>query len=337
MRQFIEQALLHCLGLQSEDTVTVITDRETEKIGASLRETTSSLGGRPHYFVMEDFGARPRDGSSPLAFPSPIADAMRQSDISVYAATGKEGELASFRIPMIRIVQDSERIKHGHMPDVTEEVLRVGFGEDYQRVIDLTHRVYDALQGARSARVVTPAGSDFRAEFNPHYLWIPSDAIIKPGTFGNIPSGEVFTCVETCEGKVVIDGEVGDYLLARYGILHDNPVTLDVKNGRVVKVECSNKSLEGDVRKYMDVDENGNRIGEWSIGTNTNVKHFIGNLLIDEKFPGVHIALGSGYPKKTGATWDGKGHLDCIMLNPTVTVTYDRGERVILDRGNYRV
>ena len=238
---------------------------------------------------------------------------------------------------MINLVQDSERIKHGHMPGVTEEVLRVGFGEDYQTVIDLTHRVYDALQGARSARVVTPTGSDFRAEFNPGYLWIPSDAIIKPGTFGNIPSGEVFTCVETCEGKIVIDGEVGDYLLEKYGILRKNPITLHVENGRVVAIECSNKSLERDIRKYIEIDENGNRVGEWSVGTNTNVQNFIGNLLIDEKFPGVHIALGSGYPKKTRATWDGKGHLDCIMINPTVTVKYDSDEKVILDNGRYTV
>jgi leucyl aminopeptidase (aminopeptidase T) len=27
----------------------------------------------------------------------------------------------------------------------------------------------------------------------------------------------------------------------------------------------------------------------------------IGNLLQDEKFPGVHIALGHGYPEKTGS------------------------------------
>src|SRR3989344_3187443 len=194
MRKFIEQALKHCLGFQLGNTVTVITDKETEDIGASVRDVASDLGGKANYFLMEDFGDRPLNGKSPLAFPSDIATAMRTSDISVYAATGKEGELASFRIPMINLVQDSERIKHGHMPGVTEEVLRAGFGEDYQTVIDLTHRVYDALQGARSARVVTPTGSDFRAEFNPGYLWIPSDAIIKPGTFGNIPSGEVFTC-----------------------------------------------------------------------------------------------------------------------------------------------
>lgn len=340
MKQYIEQALLHCLGFQSGNTVTIITDRETEAIGALVRDVTNELSGKAHYFAMEDFGTRPEDGSTPLPFPSAIAQAMEQSDISVYAATGKQGELASFRIPMIGVVQNSGRIKHGHMPDVTEEALRVGFGEDYQGVIDLTHKVYTALQGARSARVTTPAGSDFHAEFNPHYLWIPSDAIIKPGTFGNIPSGEVFTCVETCQGRVVIDGEVGDYLLARYGILRDNPLTLYVEKGRVVDVACANKSLENDVRKYIQVDENGNRVGEWSIGTNTNVKQFIGNLLIDEKFPGVHIALGSGYPKKTGATWDGKGHLDCIMVNPTVTVRYDGSsgsERVILQNGNYNV
>lgn len=39
----------------------------------------------------------------------------------------------------------------------------------------------------------------------------------------------------------------------------------------------------------------------------------IGNLLQDEKFPGVHIAFGSPYPQSTGADWESEGHVDGIM------------------------
>lgn len=337
MKRFIEQALSQCLGFQIGDTVTIITDKETEKIGASLKDVTLESGGKTHYFLMEQFGDRPKDGSSPLKFPDDIAYVMKQSDISVYAATCKVGELSTFRIPMTRLVEESRKIKHGHMINVTGDVLRIGFGENYQRVIDLTHRVYEALQGAKHARVVTPAGTDFYAKFNPNHLWIPSDGIIKPGKFGNIPSGEVYTCVETCEGTVVVDGEVGDYLLARYGILRENPLTLNIEKGRVVNVSSKNKSLENDVRRYMDLDENGNRVGEWSIGTNTNVREFIGNMLLDEKSPGIHIALGSGYPNETKATWNGKCHLDCILINPTVTINYGNEDRTIFGNGIYNV
>jgi aminopeptidase len=44
-------------------------------------------------------------------------------------------------------------------------------------------------------------------------------------------------------------------------------------------------------------------VGEFAIGTNIGVRDVIGNILQDEKIPGIHIAFGNPYGAHTGADW----------------------------------
>ena len=81
------------------------------------------------------------------------------------------------------------------------------------------------------------------------------------------------------------------------------------------------------------MDENANRIGEFAMGTNMEVKKLVGRLLQDEKMPGVHVAFGHGYPEHTGCKWKSKAHLDAVLLKPTV---YVDGKKIMED-GNYLV
>ena len=331
IENYIRQALEICLTMKKNDVLLVITDNETEYLGQKFFSIGQSIApDKKHIYIkMEDLG--PRGGSEPLKLPENMKEILSEVDISLYAAQGKKGELASFRVPFLKMITLSGTIKHGHMPGLSEDILRYGFGEDYSRVVELTNNVYELVKNARSAHVETVLGTDLDVIFNPDYLWIPSDAIIQPGQYGNIPSGEVFTCVETCSGKVVIDGEVGDYLCAKYGILDDTPLEINIQNGRATNISCKNRELVNDIEEYFKIDENANRVGEFAIGTNINLKKFIGNLLLDEKYPGMHIAFGSGYPDKTGANWDGKAHLDCIITKPTITIDGSK----IMDKGNW--
>jgi aminopeptidase len=46
----------------------------------------------------------------------------------------------------------------------------------------------------------------------------------------------------------------------------------------------------------------------------------VGNLLQDEKFPGVHVAVGYPIPHETGADWTSDVHIDGVLKNVTVDV-----------------
>jgi aminopeptidase len=67
-----------------------------------------------------------------------------------------------------------------------------------------------------------------------------------------------------------------------------------------------------DFRAYTKTDENSDRVGEFAIGTNTAVHQVIGNILQDEKLPGLHLAFGHPYAEHTGATWSCPTHLDIV-------------------------
>jgi aminopeptidase len=316
------QAVVHCVRVKAGEKGVVITDQQTGFLADAIIGQIGLAGGLAEKFVMEDFGARPQEGGVPLAFPDPIRQAMASAKVSFYVAQCKVGELASFRRPMLATVE-RYRLRHAHMPGFTEQMMSEGMASDYSQIQALSRRVYEVVRPARQIRVTTAAGTDLVARFDPAIRWVISDGLITPDQWMNLPEGEVFTSPVTAEGRVVVDGCFGDFFSEKYGLVGKTPLQYDLKAGRAIRqtVRCDNKALEQDFIHYtFETDENSDRLGEFAIGTNTGLTGLIGNLLQDEKFPGIHLALGSPYPTKTGATWDSSAHNDGILLRPTITV-----------------
>jgi len=116
-------------------------------------------------------------------------------------------------------------------------------------------------------------------------------------------------------GTFVIDGVVGDYLCTKFGDLKDKPLTVRIERNRIVEAKSANKELQDDFWAYTHTDENSDRVGEFAIGTNIELKDVIGQILQDEKYPGVHIAFGNPYGAHTGADWDSSTHIDVVGRN----------------------
>ena len=118
----------------------------------------------------------------------------------------------------------------------------------------------------------------------------------------------------------MIDGVVGDYLCAKFGGLVHNPLTIRMKENRLIEVHSENRELESEFWKYTHTDANSDRVGEFAIGTNIDLKHVIGQILQDEKYPGIHIAFGNPYGAHTGADWDSTTHIDVVGRNFNIWV-----------------
>ena len=91
-----------------------------------------------------------------------------------------------------------------------------------------------STRAARQVRATTPAGSDFVATLNPDYKWLKTSGLISPDKWGNLPGGEICTTPGEVNGTVVVDGVVGDFLCARFGMLTDTPLALEIKKNRLV-------------------------------------------------------------------------------------------------------
>jgi aminopeptidase len=316
------QAVRNCVRLAPGEKMVMITDREQKFIAdAIVAEAEKISPGNIKIFIMENFGERPEDGSQPLAFPVEIGEALKEAEVSFYTASSKKGELKSFRIPMLEVVEANKKLRHAHMPGITQLLMETGMSVDYEKVQKLSAKLVELCRKAKTITVTTPAGTNFKAYFHPDWKWKVSDGLIKAEDWSNLPDGEIFTCVYNIpEGVIVVDGILGDFFSQKYGLLEQNPVTLKIRDSRVIGVECSRTDLLEEFFQYMRQDENADRIGEFAIGTNIGLEKLVGNLLQDEKFPGVHIAVGHGYPEKTGSDWKSDAHVDAVLKDTTIVI-----------------
>ncbi len=83
----------------------------------------------------------------------------------------------------------------------------------------------------------------------------------------------------------MIDGVVGDYLCAKFGNLQGNPLTIHLKKNRLTEAHSENRELENDFWKYTHTDQNSDRVGEFAIGTNIDLKEVIGQILRMRNIP----------------------------------------------------
>jgi len=326
------QAVVNCVKVQKGERVVMITDRETERMADAILVHAKAAGASVQKFVMEDFGPRSVDGKSPLPFPKDINDAMSRAQASFLVAGIRPGEYQSFRQPMINAVE-KHMLRHAHMVGFTEVMMHQGMAVDYAEVQELSRKVRDIVSKAHEIKVFTPAGTDLTVSPGSKSEWLCCDGNIRPGMITNLPGGEVYVVPSDANGKVVIDGCLGDSF-RQYGKLQASPITYELKGGRCVRgsVRCSLKRLQKEFAKYtFETDANSNRVGEFAIGTNLGVKELIGNMLQDEKFPSVHIAMGDPADTRK-VNWRSKVHLDGLMLNPTIVLD---GRTTIMKDGKF--
>jgi leucyl aminopeptidase (aminopeptidase T) len=210
------------------------------------------------------------------------------------------------------------------MPGVTYEVLESAMQADPQEMWAFTRRVFDVVSAAREIVVTGANGTNTRLRFDPRRKWVCSSGDYRerfvPKGSNNLPGAEVYTAPAEADGTFVVDGVVGDYFAHRYGLIAATPVTLELAGGRVLSVRCANAELQAGLERYLKTDQNADRIGELGIGTNRGLAHLLGNMLHDEKFPSVHVAVGSPYSHVTGADWESDAHCDFITLAPNIDV-----------------
>ena len=294
-----------CLRIQPEEKVTLITDWACLEIAASITAELDKLGSPYRTFVLEELAERPL-----VDMPQAVLDDMETSQVSIFAVVAQKNELRT-RMQMTDVV-NRRKMRHAHMVNIERRIMLEGMRADFKKVDELSVKVWEIATASRKVRARTAAGTDIVADLNPNYRWLKTSGIISQNKWGNLPGGEVFTTPGEVNGVFVIDGVVGDYLCAKYGDLRETPLTIHVEKNRLVEASCANQELQDEFWRYTHTDENSDRVGEFAIGTNIGLHGVIGNILQDEKIPGVHIAFGSPYGAHTGAQWDSSTHIDVV-------------------------
>jgi aminopeptidase len=321
-------AVAACLKVQPTEKVTLITDDSCLQVAASIAAELERTGCRWNSFILEAEGSRPL-----TSMPVSVLQDMETSDASIFAVETQLHELNS-RMQMTDVV-NRRRMRHANMAGITGEIMMQGMRADFNEIDVLSQAVLERLRAATYIRATTPAGTDIHAQLTPVHRWFKTSGIISPGRWANLPGGECFTAPYEVNGVYVVDGAAGDFFSRRYGVLSDTPITVSIEGNRIARVQCANKELESDFWAYTHTDANSDRVGEIAIGTNIGVRGVIGNILQDEKLPGVHLAFGDPYGAQTGANWKSAIHLDLVAVNCSIWLGDANGEEQIMRNGEF--
>lgn len=323
IREGARNAVQVCMNVQARDRVFVLTDDVTLGIGQALADEAANTGAAVELGRLEEYAPRPITHIPERLIPDIEAFAPT---VTFFAASSQKGEVA-FRMTLSARLRQTLKVRHAHMPGITPRLMCEGMTVDYRKVHKLTMQVYELARQAKTIHVTSHNGTDLTARFSSELEWMPCHGLYhEQGEWGNLPEGEVFTCPATVKGVIVAD-VLGDYFSPKYGVLV-HPVTFRVVDSLVERVACDDKGIEAEVWAYLNSAENGRRVGEFAIGTNTGVTELSGNLLQDEKIPGVHVAFGNPYPFVTGADWSSRVHVDVIPTGCSIEMD---GEMIMVN------
>lgn len=292
-------AVDQCLALRSGETCTVVYDAGTEAVAAALHGVATE---RTDAAVLVKYPIGETHGSEP---PAPVAGALRESDV-FFAPTSRSLSHTRAR---------QRACEHGArgatLPGITPEVFTAGLDADYDTIAGTCRDLLDQVDGAEVIHVETDAGTDLAVEPGDR-RWLADTGIVHdPGSFSNLPAGEVFVSPTTASGRVVIDGT-----MRPHGLLTE-PIELTVEDGFVTHI--SDASVRETVETAAEtVGEAAHNVAELGIGANDGVAELVGSVLLDEKAAGtVHVAIGDD--ASIGGDTEAPIHLDGVIREPRVT------------------
>lgn len=211
--------------------------------------------------------------------------------------------------------------RYASMPLFDASMLEGPMNIDWKELSKKTKKIAKILSRTDSIEIKTPNGTHITVERGKRKVFIDDGILNKPGSFGNLPAGEVFFApVEgSAEGRLIIEWAPTRQL--------SSPITLVVNGGYVKDILGDEPYIDFLKKKIKERPENAN-IAELGIGTNDRAKR-PDNILESEKIAGtIHIALGDN--SSFGGNVQTPFHQDFVFFKPTVILKRKEEEKIYL-------
>lgn len=211
--------------------------------------------------------------------------------------------------------------RYASMPLFEASMLEGSMDVDWKALAKRTSTVAKMVNTAETIEVTTPHGTHISFSKKGRKALPDTGILTKPGSFGNLPAGEVYLAP--------LEGSANGKLILQWGPMMElkSPITLTVKNGYVVRVDGDEPYTET-LRAKLDERKENRNIAELGIGTNDKAKR-PDNILESEKILGtIHIALGDN--SSFGGSVKAPFHQDFVFFRPTVVLVDKDGVRKTL-------
>ncbi len=307
------KAMAQCARVKPEENVVIACDTNKMRLAEALAAAAYAVGGLPTIVAFTPTGAH---GAQP---PKSVAGAASRSDV-LFMPTSWSMTHTDARI---------EAIKNGSrvctMCEVTEDCLCIGgITANFEENDLLGRRIGAVMEQGTEIRMTSTAGTDLSARIKDRPVQYETGLFREPGRFAALPNSELnISPVEgTTEGVIVADVRV-----MGYGVVKREPVTLEVKGGRVVRI------TGGEAADYLKEtlagfhDQRVYNLAEFAVGLNPASRTYATNLEDLGRLGFGHHGIGSNYA--IGGYVDAPCHIDVIYAGASLEVN----GRLILDKG----
>jgi len=213
------------------------------------------------------------------------------------------------------------KTRYASMPLFDASMLEGAMNVNWRELDRKTKSIAKIVNKAETIKITTPNVTNISFSKKGRKAESDTGILSKPGSFGNLPAGEVYLAPleGTANGRLVLEWAPTRRL--------ESPVKLVVKNGLVKEVAGEEEFAVYLKQKLSERMENAN-IAELGIGTNEMAKR-PDNILESEKILGtIHIALGDN--SSFGGNVSTPFHQDFVFFRPTVKLIDKAGEETLL-------
>lgn len=300
----------------------IFVDHEKMDVGNAFTEGALKLGLQARLIHL-----KPERGVFRKVVPTQIAKVLadQRPDVCINILRGVREE-TPFRIGLIQLETEDPRLRLGHCPGVTVDMLTSGAlaltDEEHREMQSFADRLITRLHGAKEVRITNPAGTDVSLSVSGRRFF--TDTRVDPTLMKwlNLPTGEVIVApVEhSLTGRLVCDLAVGGIGKV------STTVEIVADEGRIREVFSVDKELLDGVRDSTGVDEWSSVVGEFAFGINSKAR-LVEEFLEAEKVLGtIHIAFGNNMDMPGGSNCS-KNHMDFLISEPSVRVRYGDGSQ----------
>jgi leucyl aminopeptidase (aminopeptidase T) len=304
---------MDCGGVRAGETVLISTDTNKIRIAEVLAGAAYAVGATPIIIII------PPVKTHGAQLPEPVVAAFREADVFLQPSTWSQTHTKA-RVEAIKAGK-----RGSTMCEITEDALCLGAIEaNYDECDRLGRKLGALLAETKEIRITSPNGTDIRGDVTGRPVQYETGLFRDPGQFAAFPNSEInISPIEgTAEGKIV-----SDVSIMSVGVTLYDPVTLIVKQGKVVDIQGGMQAHKFQETIEALEDESSCNYAEFGIGLNPCSRLGATNLEDLGRLGNCHAGIGSSFA--IGGKVLAPSHLDAIYKDATV---YFDG-KLVLDKG----
>ena len=307
------KAMTQCAGVKPGENVVIACDTNKLRLAEALAAAAYAAGGMP---TIVSF---PPTGAHGAQVPKAVVGAAACSDV-LFMPTSWSMTHTDARIEAI---ENGSRVCT--MCEVTEDCLCAGgILGDFEENDRLGRKIGEVMAAGKTIRMTSVGGTDVTGEITKRPVQYETGLFREPGQFAALPNSELnISPIEgSTEGVIV-----GDVRLMGYGIIREEPVTIEVKSGEVANVSGAKAAdyLRETLKTFND--RSAYNLAEFAVGLNPASRAYATNLEDLGKLGFGHHGIGSNYA--IGGSIAAPCHIDIIYAEASLYVD----GKLILDKG----